>query len=160
MIIVDYNRIATVNYSKEWALKRNPNYFNFNSIGGDCTNFASQCIYAGSGIMNYSRNNGWYYNSINDRAPAWTSAEYFRRFLLTNNSVGPFGIETALYDLEIGDIISLYNGNEYYHSLVVVDMSRDVPLVCAHTDDSYMRRFDTYYYESFSPIHIIGVRKN
>ena len=50
----------------------NPKYYNFQNIGGDCTNFASQVLYAGSGIMNYTPTFGWYYINVNDRAPAWT----------------------------------------------------------------------------------------
>ena len=76
MDILDYNRQAAFNYAKEWAFKRNPKFYNFNNIGGDCTNFASQCIYAGAGIMNYTPTFGWYYISINDRSPSWTGVEY------------------------------------------------------------------------------------
>ena len=48
-----YNRDAAVAYAEKWALSRNPAFYNFSGIGGDCTNFASQCIYAGSGVMSY-----------------------------------------------------------------------------------------------------------
>ena len=43
MQIIPYNRTAAVDYARKWALKRNPAYYNFDSVGGDCTNFASQC---------------------------------------------------------------------------------------------------------------------
>ncbi|MGN0523377.1 MAG: amidase domain-containing protein [Eubacterium sp.] len=154
-----YNRDNAVRYAEKWALARNPDYYDFDSLGGDCTNFVSQCLYAGSGVMNYNGDFGWYYNSLNDRAPAWTAAEFLRTFLLTNTQVGPMATQTTIANLEIGDIIALSNGNEYYHSLIVVDVSGRVPLVCAHTGDSYFRPLDTYYPESFSPLHIIGVNK-
>ena len=41
-----YNREEAVSYARKWALGRNPAYFDFQKLGGDCTNFASQCIYA------------------------------------------------------------------------------------------------------------------
>lgn len=44
-----YNRVAAVEYAQKWAFLRNPKFFNFDGLGGDCTNFVSQCIYAGSG---------------------------------------------------------------------------------------------------------------
>ena len=50
----EYNRREALRYAKEWAYKRNPKYYNFDRVGGDCTSFVSQCIYAGAGIMNYS----------------------------------------------------------------------------------------------------------
>lgn len=35
---MDYDRDKAVAYAHQWAFKRNPNYYNFDSIGGDCTN--------------------------------------------------------------------------------------------------------------------------
>ena len=40
-------------YANKWAFSRNPKYYNFDNIGGDCTSFVSQCILAGSNVMNY-----------------------------------------------------------------------------------------------------------
>ena len=57
----EYDRTAVVEYAKKWAFSRNPKYYNFDSVGGDCTSFASQCIYAGSKKMNYKKDLGWYY---------------------------------------------------------------------------------------------------
>ena len=47
-----YNRIKAIEYAQKWAYKRNTKYYNFDNIGGDCTSFISQCIYAGSNTMN------------------------------------------------------------------------------------------------------------
>ncbi len=52
---VGYNRQAAVEYAEKWAFKRNPAYLNFDSLGGDCTNYASQCIFAGAKVMNPKR---------------------------------------------------------------------------------------------------------
>lgn len=43
-----YNREKAVEYARRWAYDRNPQYYNFDPIGGDCTNFVSQCLFAGS----------------------------------------------------------------------------------------------------------------
>ena len=91
MRTVKYNRSAAVTYAKKWALSRNPRYYNFDGLGGDCTNFASQCVFAGSGVMNYTKDVGWYYNSPADRAAAWSGVRYLHTFLTTNRGVGPFG---------------------------------------------------------------------
>ena len=56
-------------------------------FGGDCTNFISQCIYAGVKVMNYNKNNGWYYKTVNDRAPSWSGVEFLYDFLLKNREV-------------------------------------------------------------------------
>ena len=42
-----YNREAALEYAKEWAFSRNPQFYDFENIGGDCTNFASQVLLAG-----------------------------------------------------------------------------------------------------------------
>ena len=72
---LNYNRQAAVSYARKWAFRRNPNYYDFENLGGDCTNFASQCIYAGAGVMNYTPVFGWFYKSANDRTASWTGVE-------------------------------------------------------------------------------------
>ena len=54
MTLYPYDRQAAVDYAHRWAYHRNPNFYNFDELGGDCTNFASQCLYAGTGVMNYT----------------------------------------------------------------------------------------------------------
>ena len=100
MRIFEYDRVAAVEYARKWAFARNPAYYDFTRIGGDCTNFASQCLFAGSGVMNYTPTFGWFYRSANDRSAAWTGVEYFYRFLIDNAELGvgvgagPFAKET------------------------------------------------------------------
>ena len=76
MTEIAYDREAAVAYAKKWAFRRNPAFYDFSKIGGDCTNFASQCIYAGAKVMNYTPTFGWFYKSANDRTPSWTGVEY------------------------------------------------------------------------------------
>ncbi len=159
MHFAEYNRNEAVEYAKTWAMERNSQYLNFDGIGGDCTNFASQCLFAGIGIMNYTKDIGWYYNSPTDRAAAWSDAGYFRKFMLSNISEGPLGNSAPINILEKGDFISLNNGIEYYHTLIVTGFENNEPLVCAHTDDSYMRKLSTYHYISAQGIHILGGNK-
>ncbi|MCC8022793.1 MAG: amidase domain-containing protein, partial [Clostridiales bacterium] len=118
-----YQRDLAVAYAHEWALKRNPRYLDFNGIGGDCTNFISQCLYAGGAPMNYQKLNGWYYNSASDRAPAWTGVDYFYSFLMRNQSIGPYAAEAAPEELEPGDVIQLsFDAQRYAHTLLIVDI--------------------------------------
>ena len=91
---MDYNREHAVTYAKKWANGRNPLFYNFTGIGGDCTNFVSQCIYAGSCKMNFTPTFGWYYTSPNSRAPAWSGVPYLYNFIVNNAGAGPFAVET------------------------------------------------------------------
>lgn len=151
-----YNRDMAVTYARKWAYKRNPKYYNFDNIGGDCTSFVSQCIYAGSKIMNYKKHVGWYNNSVNDRSPSWSGVEYLYDFLTTNQSVGPSAKVTDISNMEIGDIVQLKfsNMSNFSHSLLVVDKINSEIYVATHTDDSYNRNLSSYTYEGIRFLHI------
>lgn len=91
--IVSYDRTAALSYAKKWAFGRNPEFYDFSNIGGDCTNFASQCIYAGAKVMNFTPVFGWYYISADNRTASWTGVEYLYNFLVSNEGAGPFAEE-------------------------------------------------------------------
>lgn len=153
-----YNRNKVVKYAEKWAYDRNPNYYNYDKIGGDCTNFVSQCIFAGSGIMNYTNTTGWYYNNANDKSPSWTGVEYLYNFLVNNKSIGPQGIQANQENVNIGDIIQLsFDENSFAHSLIIIgkegnDLNKIY--VAAHTFNSYNRKLSTYQYKKIRFIHI------
>ena len=159
LVTLPYDRSRAVRYALRWALDRNPLFANFTGIGGDCTNFISQAVYAGACIMNYTPTFGWYYVSVNDRAPAWTGVEYFYNFFVSNAGVGPFGEESVSDALEIGDVIQLgREGEGYYHTLLAVGFEGEDILVAAQTDDVFMRPLSTYTYDFARYIKIRGVR--
>lgn len=158
-----YNREKAVAYAHKWAFKRNPAYLDFEKFGGDCTNFASQILYAGSGIMNYKPTFGWYYISASNRAPAWTGVEYLRNFLVRSSGAGPFAREVDISQVMPGDIVQLsFSGARFEHSPVVVSMGTnpapDNILVAAHTHDSDNRPLNTYNYQKARFLHIEGVK--
>ncbi len=152
-------------YARKWAFRRNPAYYNFENIGGDCTNFASQCLYAGVGVMNYTPDFGWYYQSPTNRAAAWTGVEYFHNFLIGNYEgigigAGPFAEEVSLSELKIGDFIQFgRETGDFYHTPIVVGFSNGTPLLAAHTYDAYNRPLTSYRYERLRCIHILGARQ-
>ncbi len=161
MRVFEYNRKAVYEYAKKWAFGRNPEFYDFSEIGGDCTNFASQCIYAGAGVMNYTPTFGWYYISANNRTPSWTGVEYLYNFLIGNDGVGPFAEEVPLDKLEVGDIVQLGNATgDFYHSPVVVGFSDRKILIAAHSYDAFDRPLNSYNFDRARGIHIIGVRKD
>ena len=163
MKIKKYDRTKVVEYAKKWAYKRNPRYYNFDNIGGDCTSFVSQCIYAGCNIMNYKKHIGWYYNSINDRTASWSGVEFLYDFLIKNRGIGPQAEKATIDNIEIGDIVQLkFNGKERFsHSLIVVKKrGRDINslYVASHTEDSYYRRVSSYVFEKIRYLHIKEIR--
>ena len=166
ILVKPYDRERAVTYAETWALDRNPLFLNFAGRGGDCTNFVSQCLLAGSCTMDFTPDFGWYYRSSNDRAPAWTSVEFFYDFMTgnpafvaENQGIGPFGREVRAREIELGDVIQLADEEgDYYHTLIITGFEPNDILVCAHTDDSLNRPLSTYNFASLRFIHIDGVR--
>lgn len=155
----EYQREKAVAYARKWAFDRNPRYLDFANLGGDCTNFISQCLYAGAGVQNYTPTFGWYYNSASDRTPSWTGVPYQYDFLMRNTGTGPYGRAAALEELEIGDTIQLGDvSGHFYHNLLVCAVSEDEILICAHDFDAYMRPLSSYEFAQFRCIKILGVR--
>lgn len=157
-----YDRAKAVAYAHQWAFGRNPRYYNFDNLGGDCTNFVSQAIYAGSGIMNPKPTFGWYYYSLNNRAPAWTGVEFLYRFLVNNRGVGPVAVETDISQVEPGDLVQIsFDGRAFQHSPMIVSVGEPPSpsniLIAAHTYDSDNRPLDTYQYARLRFLHITHV---
>lgn len=162
--VIPYDRAKAVKYAHQWALGRNPAYADFENIGGDCTNFASQVIYAGSGVMNYTPVYGWYYINEGNRTASWTGVDYLYGFLVGNTRSGPFAELVDVGDIEPGDVIQLSfsGGGHYNHSPVVVQTGNPPSinniLVAAHTDDQDNYPLTGYEWVSVRFIHILGVR--
>ena len=153
----EYIRKAAIDYAKKWAYSRNPKYYAFDKIGGDCTNFISQCLYAGCKTMNYTPTFGWYYINSTQRSPSWTSVEFLYNFLINNKGPGPYAIEVQRSQLKLGDIIQLGNSEKFYHSLIIVNIKNNNIFVAAHDFDAYMKNLNTYFYEKTRFLHIAGV---
>lgn len=161
-----YNRMRAVEYARTWALKRNPLFVDFTGIGGNCTNFVSQCLLAGSCVMNYTPDFGWYYISPEDRAPAWSSVEYFfdfitqvPRFATRNGGEGPYGSVVEREGAMVGDVIQYANASgDWYHTVIISEIRPDEILVCAQSDDALDRPLSSYNFADFRILHIDGVR--
>ena len=154
-----YQRERALMYAEKYAFSQNPVFASFVGFGGNCTNFVSQCIYAGGCEMNYKPTFGWYYISLDDRSPSWTGVEFFYNFIIENVDVGPFGRVATSDELEIGDVIQLGREEEgYYHTLLVVGFDGEDLLVAAQTDNAYSRPLSTYDYDYARYIKILGAR--
>ena len=155
----EYLRERAVMYAQKYALQRNPLFYTFEGIGGNCTNFVSQCILAGSCTMNYTSIYGWYYLSINRRSASWTGVEFFYNFMTANDGVGPFGREVDLSLAEVGDAIQLQNAEgQFYHTLIISKIENGEIYICANSNDALNRALSTYQYTNLRVIHIDGVR--
>lgn len=159
-----YDRQKAVDYAHTWAYKRNPAYYDFEDIGGDCTNFASQCIYAGSGVMNHTPLYGWYYIDSNKRTPSWTGVNFLYNFLVSNRETGPYAHLADVKDVKPGDIaqLSFTGGGVFHHSPVIVETGNppklDNILIATHTYDADYYPLTNFNWNEIRFLHITGVR--
>ena len=165
IIRIPYNRQYAVEYARKWALSRNPLFVDFTGEGGNCTNFVSQCLFAGSSVMDFTPTFGWYYRSLDDRAPAWSGVEALYDFLTGSGdfagmeSVGPFAIEARnRQQVEIGDVVQLANAEgDFYHTLLITGFNGNEILVSANSDNALDRPLSSYPFASLRVLHIMGV---
>lgn len=160
-----YNRERAVEYARRWALSRNPLFYDFTGGGGNCTNFVSQCLLSGSLNMNPDQPFGWYYISVDDRAPAWTGVREFYEFMCglgdflpQNERVGPFCTVVSRENVEVGDVVQLGNARGvFYHTLIITGFMSDEILISAQSNDALDRPLSTYNYALARFLHVDGV---
>ena len=166
LITKPYQNDRAVEYARAWALSRNPLFTDFTGRGGNCTNFVSQCVLAGSCVMNRTPDFGWYYVSEEDRAPAWSSVEYFYDFMVgkpsfasQNGGVGPFAMEVPRRNAVPGDVVQYADEEgDWYHTVIISAVENGEIYVCAQSNDALDRPLSSYDFASARFLHIMGVR--
>lgn len=159
---ITYDRTLVYDYAALWAFSRNPLYYSFSIFGGDDTSFASQCIFAGCGVMNFAPD-GWYYTSLNDRSPSWSGAEFLAAFLTSNTFAGPYAECASPSEMKCGDIIQLSQDSITFTQTLIVTRSshrgsKSSILTASHSPDAFNRPLSTYSYKSLRCLKIIGAR--
>jgi hypothetical protein len=135
-----YDRAKAVRYAETWWNSYNPAFPKFKV---DCTNFISQCLYAGGAPMTGypNRAKGWWCKN-NNWSYSWAVAHSFRRYL-SGARVGLQAVEVSSPEqLMAGDVICYDfqgNGRFDHTTIVVAKDANGMPLVNAHTTNSRMR---------------------
>lgn len=156
-----YNRTKAVSYAHKWWNKRNPSYYDFDDLGGDCTNFVSQVLHAG-GIQMDDRFNGWFYYSLSVRSSSWTGVDELYDYIINNDSTnGPRAKIVSLEEVSLGDIIQLkLSNNDYQHSVVVTKIdyprSASTTYVTCHTFDARDKRLSDYHAREIRCLKILN----
>ena len=145
-----YNRQKAVEYAHKWWNGRNPAFYNFDDLGGDCTNFVSQCLFFGGIAMNYNTL-GWFYNNLNFRSPSWTGVDEFYNFSINNTS--NFGVKSeqvSIEQIDLGDVVQLklFDETEFHHSMIVTGILSNNSvfdiLVTSHSFDAKDKSLGSY----------------
>lgn len=151
---VVYRREEAVLYADRWWDGFNPEFAGFEV---DCTNYISQCLFAGGAPINYTgkREAGWWYKGYVGGQEAWSYswsvANALERHLVHSST----GLRAEPLDrpeqLQPGDVIVYdWDGNgAYQHSTIVTAFDAGgMPLVNAHTTPSKHRYWD--YRDSYA----------
>lgn len=149
-----YNRVAAVHYAEQWWNKRNPAFPLFSV---DCTSFVSQCLLAGGAPMRGGpdRKAGWWIGG-GTWSFSWSVAHSLRWYLEGSKNGLRAARKASALDLIPGDVIIYdFNGDgRMDHAAFVVTIQDEIPLVNAHTADSYHRHWSY----TTSPAHTSGIR--
>ena len=156
-----YSRQKAIEYAYFWWDKRNPYFYDFENLGGDCTNFVSQCLYFGGIGMSYF-SPGWFYDELNFRSPSWTGVEEFYNFAVKNNhDVGVKAKIVDIKDVEIGDVVQLSQSqNRFHHTMLITKIDGEKELkniyITCHTFDAKNRSLESYNFEKIRFLKILN----
>lgn len=147
---IAYNRLKAVQYAERWWSSFNPNFPQFTD---DCTNFISQCLYAGGVPMwgKPNRTKGWWIEGKSNWSYSWTVAHAFMLMLKAAAWTKEVKNPTQLM---IGDIICYdFEGDGRYNHNTIVTAKDEYgnPLVNAHTTNSRLRFWDYEDSTAYTP---------
>lgn len=151
-----YDREAARAYAERHWNRPNPQFIHFDV---DCTNYVSQCLYAGGAPMNYTgvRASGWWYQGKSGGREmwsySWSVAHAFHWHLMKSRPGGGLGAEVVgeAGELTVGDVICYdFDGDgRFEHSTIVTGADgAGMPLVNAHTANARARYWD--YRDSYA----------
>lgn len=141
-----YDRVRVLRYAELWWNRWNPSFPQFTD---DCTNFVSQCLWAGNVQMRKgdSRASGWWYkfgqtaSGGDNWSYSWSTSQALYLYLLNRLNAS---VLQSPRELRIGDLVFYdWDGSgRFHHTAVVTDFDhRGDPLVNSHTDASYHRHY-------------------
>lgn len=144
---------------EEYGWKYNPKYRDYNSMGGDCTNFASQVLFEGG---NFRKTSVWNYNK--DGSKAWLNAQAFKNYLLYSGRASL--IDSGSYEkvfkssfkLLPGDIIAYEKKGKVAHISVVTGAdNKGYSLVNSHNTDRYRVPWDLGWSDAGIKFYLIRI---
>jgi len=150
-----YDREAARAYAERHWNEPNSQFIHFDV---DCTNYVSQCLYAGGAPMNYTggRESGWWYRGRSGGREhwsySWSVAHALHWYLVGGRNEGLAAERVGSpRDLTVGDVICYdFDGDgRFEHSAIVTGADgAGMPLVNAHTTNSRARYWD--YRDSYA----------
>lgn len=167
MTVSSYSGTAAANYAKKYALNYNSNYPSYNS---DCTNFVSQCLYAGGISMigttrspgTYDSTSNWYckpfevwhtnyYVTEYGLTTSWIRVRDLKTFLrstLGKSTASIYQPTDLIRECSVGDVVQVVEKStgSAYHSIIISSKTQSDARYCGHStsrNDVSIKGIDT-----------------
>ncbi|MFI8227861.1 amidase domain-containing protein [Streptomyces sp. NPDC085900] len=136
-----YNYPAMAAYAEKYWKNYNTAYRRYNGMGGDCTNFLSQSLYAGgwkqvtASTEDYDT---WYSGSSSD-SDTWIGVNEWSWFTQTAKRTTPLA---NAYQMDVGDVLQMdfdKDGSKDHSMMTTYRSGSGVPYVTYHDADTYRR---------------------
>lgn len=185
LTVVKLNTTHFLNYATTYGgSRRNSLFPDFSNNGGDCQNFASQCLWFGLGgtpsastitsarypmvnaTMSPDSTRQWFVMTDWTHSATWTGVNSFASHVEngTTTKLGLYGnTYKGVANARVGDILQISddNGASYYHSYVVVNVTGSTPdqiYVSSHTSDRQNEKLSVCSpNDTYRIVRIIGV---
>ena len=142
-----YDREKAVAYAEQFWRLRNGAWADFSVRGGNCQNYASQCLLEGGIPMDYEGDAQWYsirfedfMDSMEGRTTSWAAVRYFRDYAEKNQGYGlAAAVEQPYFSGEAGDILQMGVEENTHHTTVITRLLTDEQgntvdyLLCSNT---------------------------
>ena len=129
-----YDREQAVLYADEWIGTRNGEWADYTGRGGNCQNYASQCLLAGGIPMDREGSAVWKWygedldngSSAAGRSSSWTGVDEFWQYAAQNEGFGLAAAVDCPFDTgEAGDLIRMGFPENWNHVVIITDVVMD-----------------------------------
>jgi hypothetical protein len=178
----EYDREAALAYAMKWVdpveVVRNDSLYGvYDSYGGNCNNFISQCLVAGDIPMDIEGDLyeqwKWYGENIDayeeeyGRSPSFTGVNEFYSYASDNTGFGLVAVvDDNLYSGQAGDILQYGYDENWMHSVIASEVVEDDDgniidyLINSNTTDRINYPASAYGYAQMRIIKIVGWNDN
>lgn len=135
----DYKAMAA--YAEKYWSKYNSAYPNYNSSGGDCTNFVSQSLRAGGwkDVKGSSSDFHKWYSTSAGQSDSWVGVNELSWFALSSKRVTSLA---NVYQMGVGDVLQMdfdKDGSKDHSMIVSYRSTQGVPYLTYHATNTYRR---------------------
>ena len=158
-----YDRAAAYDYLMAYCDERNPRWYAYDDVGGNCMNFGSQVLLAGGIPEDEKGDEEWYWDGQNDLDLSWINVGHFYDYCRDNEGYGLVAdTEAGYYTGEVGDVMIVGFAGDHRHTTIISHVVEDEEgnvvdyLITCNTTNYKDFPVSAYYYTFHRLIKIFG----